>query len=83
MFQHQSLKMKKINFFEWYSLLPLEQKKAVRDEIMSLTGISYPGFYSWLNRQAMHKVAQKMLLQYGKEKFNIEFTFETSKTVKQ
>lgn len=43
--------IKKMTFKDYYQTLDEEKKKAVRDQFLMASGISYPTFYSKLTRE--------------------------------
>ena len=53
--------MQKMNFFEYYSSMPKEEKQAFRKKIIETCRIPNPTWYSWTRRMIIPKPAQKLI----------------------
>ena len=54
-------------FKEWYDSLTLKEKKDFRCLFLKETGLSYPTFYSKMNRSNFSLLEQKLIIEYVKQ----------------
>ena len=72
-------KIEKMTFKDYYQSLDEERKKAVRDQFLVASGISYPTFYSKLTRENYSLLERRALETICQTSFKIMSTKEISK----
>lgn len=60
----------KMTFRDYYMEQPLERKKMIRDKFLQFSGLSFPAWYTKLNRRNYSKLEQGTLESICETEFN-------------